>query len=100
MMKNLIFFRKLFLIAQEKRPDALNATQKTPALYNVPFLKINKKLPKMTIFLKWLLRFFFKRFIQERYIAESSGLLRCIQCTRTLLLSSLNNIENFSKFSS
>ena len=33
----------MFLIAQRKRPVALNATQKTPALYKVRFLKKFKK---------------------------------------------------------
>ena len=40
--------RKPFLIAQKKRPDALNVTQKTPALYKVGILKkirIPKKIP-------------------------------------------------------
>ena len=33
------FVRKQFLIAQKKRPNALNATQKTAALYKVWILK-------------------------------------------------------------
>ena len=46
-------FRKLFLIAQKKRPDALNATRKTPALYNVPFLnKIKKNCQKCPFYQK------------------------------------------------
>ena len=52
MMKNLNFFRKPFLIAQKKRPDALNATQKTPALYNVPFLTKSRKTAKNVYFFK------------------------------------------------
>ena len=41
----------------------------------------------------------FSRFIQERYIAESWGLLRCIECTRTLLLSYQNqHSDNFLNF--
>ena len=31
------------LITQKKRPDALNATQKNPAFYNVQFLKKSRK---------------------------------------------------------
>ena len=33
----------MFLMAQKKRPDALNATQKTTAFYNVRFLKKIRK---------------------------------------------------------
>ena len=39
MMEILEMDRKPFLIAQKKRPDALNVTQKTPALYKVGILK-------------------------------------------------------------
>ena len=76
------------LIAQKKRPGALNTTQKSPALCNVPFLnKSLKKLQKMG-FLKKMVNFgSFSWFFQERYIVESWGLLHCIQCMRTLLLS-------------
>ena len=45
-------FWKLFLIAQKKCPDALNATQKTPALHNVPFLKKSRKTAKNAHFFK------------------------------------------------
>ena len=38
----------LILIAQKKRPGALNTTQKTPALCNVLFLNKSKKT-----FKKW-----------------------------------------------
>ena len=40
----------LYLIAQKKHPDGLNATQKTPALYEVRFLKKQEKPPKNPIF--------------------------------------------------
>ena len=36
----------MFLIAQKKRPDALNAMQKTPAPYKVWFLKKSIKTLK------------------------------------------------------
>ena len=36
----------MFLIAQKKRPDTLNATQKTTAFYNVRFLKEIRKTLK------------------------------------------------------
>ena len=36
----------LILIAQKKRPDALNTTQKTPALCNVPFFNKARKTSK------------------------------------------------------
>ena len=35
--------KRCFLIPQKKRPDALNATQKTPTQYKVWFLKKIKK---------------------------------------------------------
>ena len=49
----------MFLIAQKKCLDALNAMQKTPAFYNVRFLKkIKKNLQKLPFFscfdLKWV----------------------------------------------
>ena len=43
MMKNLKIVQKLFWKAQKKCPDALNTTQKTPALYKVGFLKKSRK---------------------------------------------------------
>ena len=50
MMKNLKIVQKLFLIAQKKRPDALNATQSSPALYKLWILrKINKNPQKIAI---------------------------------------------------
>ena len=42
----------LILIAQKKRPDALNTTQKTPALCNVPFLNKARKTSKKWHFWK------------------------------------------------
>ena len=93
-------------ITQKKRPDALNAKQKTPALYNVPLLKKIKKNCQNAHFfskLPFFAVFFFLNllFIQERYIAESWGLLRQIQCIRLLLLSYQNqHLHNFSKFPS
>ena len=80
----------LILIAQKKRPDALNTTQKTPALCNVPFLNKSRKTAKNAIFFKKAFFKGFSSFIEERYIAESWGLSRCIQCIRTLLLSYQN----------
>ena len=41
----------MFLIAQKKRSDALNAMQKTPAVCKVRFLKKNQENPhKILIF--------------------------------------------------
>ena len=60
MMTNLIFFlllQKLFLIAQMKRPDALNATQKPPASNNVWFRKKLRNTSKNDHFLQ----FWFKK---------------------------------------
>ena len=39
-------------MAQKKRPVALNATQKSPALFKVQFLKKKKNLLKIPIFTK------------------------------------------------
>ena len=36
----------MFLIAQKKRPDALNGTQTNPAFYNILFLKKSRKASK------------------------------------------------------
>ena len=62
-MKSIKYGKNMFLIAQKKRPDALNATQKTPAPYKVWFLKNQEKPFKKTHFNqngpKWQ---FFKRF--------------------------------------
>ena len=60
MMKIGKIIKKLFLITQKKRPDALNATQKTPALYNVPFLNKSRKTATNAHFFNNanLLRFF------------------------------------------
>ena len=71
----------LILIAQKKRPGALNTTQKTPALCNVPFLN-KSRTAKIAHFLEVFL-------------------LRYIQYIRTLLLSYQNlHFDNFSKFPS
>ena len=64
-----IFFRKPFLIAQKKCPDALNATQKTPALYNVPFLNKSRKTDKNA--------HFFKNAIFWRFFSIYSGTVHC-----------------------
>ena len=50
--------------------------------------KITKTAKNTHFFKNAIFWSFFSRFIQERYIAESLGLLRCIQCTKTWLLSS------------
>ena len=92
----------LILIAQKKRPGALNTTQKTPAFCNVPFPNESKKNLKQITFKKKMGIFgSFSLFFQERYIVESWGLLRCIQCIRTLLLSYQKQFsEQNSDFSS
>ena len=91
----------LILIAQKKRPGALNTTQKTPALCKVPFLNKYRKPSIKWHFWKKLYFWQFFLIFQERFIVESWGLLRCIQWTRTLLLSYQNqHSDNFSKFSS
>ena len=55
MMTNLNFFCKLFVIAQKKRPDALNATQNSPALKSMVSEKVKKYLqilPFLAVLLK------------------------------------------------
>jgi hypothetical protein len=42
----------LILIAQKKRPDALNTTQKTQAICNVPFLNKSRKTAQNSHFFK------------------------------------------------
>ena len=64
----------LILIAQKKCSDALNTTQKTPALCNIPFLNKARKTLKIGIFEKMGIFGIFSWFIQERYIADSWGL--------------------------
>ena len=49
--------KKLFLIAPKKRPDALNATQQTPALYKERFLKKTRKTFKNYHFLVFFVKF-------------------------------------------
>ena len=79
------------LIAQQKRPDALNTTQNTPALCNVPFPNVSRKTSKKLHFWRKKCLFgSFSWFFQEQYIVESWDLLRCIQCIRTFLLSYQN----------
>ena len=46
----------MFLIAQKKRPDALNAMQKNPAFYKVQFLKKSRKTSKKYNFLAVLFK--------------------------------------------
>ena len=46
MMKICKIVGMLILIAQMKRPDALNTTQKTPAICNLPFLNKSRKTAK------------------------------------------------------
>ena len=102
----------LINIAQKKDFDALNATHRTSALCEVPFLKNQeKKQLKMdifdhfdhfyTFFLFVLFFFIFIFFIQNWYVAESSDFLPWIQCIKPLLLSYLNqHFKNFSNCSS
>ena len=52
--ENMIFILKAVLIAQNKRPGALNSTQNTIALYKVWFLKNQEKTSKNFHF--WLFR--------------------------------------------
>ena len=49
-MKNMKNGQKIFLIAQKKRPNALNAAQKTPAFYKAQFLKKSRKTSKKLSF--------------------------------------------------
>ena len=97
--------QKPILITQKKHPDALNATQKTLALYKVWILKkrgitskntkVKPKTPKKQYFLE-----LFSWFFQKLTFVKSWGLLRCIQCIRTLLLSYQNQLlDNFSESS-
>ena len=52
MVKNLKIVRLLILIVQKKSFDALNATQKTSALYKVPILRKSEKNAKIVHFFK------------------------------------------------
>ena len=93
----------LILIAQKKRPDALNTMQKTPAICNVPFLKKSRKTSKNYLFWQKLQKrpIFqgFSWFFPKPYFEKTWGFLRCIQCIRTLLLSYQNPLsDNFSVF--
>ena len=51
-MQNMKNGHKMFLVAQKKCPDALNATQKTPAFYKVGFLKKSRKLSFLAVLVK------------------------------------------------
>ena len=56
----------MFMTAQKTGPDALNATQKTQAFYEVRFLKKSRKLPKFTSFWPfWLKMGIFMRFFLD-----------------------------------
>ena len=96
--------QKMFLIAQKKRSDALNATQKNPAFYKVWFLKKMKKILQNDHFwLFWLKMgtlWGFTWFFQKSYFVQTWNFLRCIQCIRTLILSYQKHIlATFSDFS-
>jgi hypothetical protein len=57
----------LILIAQNKRLDALNATQNTAVLCKVPFLKKSRNSAKKAFFIqkKPFFAVFFKRFFKN-----------------------------------
>ena len=94
----------LILIAQKKRPDALNAAQKTSGLSKVRFWrKKSRKTLKNWHFLQFLPKtvifWGFSWFFQKPYIIKRWGFLHCIQCIRTLLLSYQNPLsDNFFCF--
>ena len=73
------------------RLDALNATQLTPALNKVWFLKKSKiTLTNYHVLPFWSKILFFESFLgffQKREIIRSRGFLRCVQCIKTLLMS-------------
>ena len=67
MEKNGKIVQQRILIAQKKRPDALNATQKTSALSKVSFLKKSRKtLKKCCFWPKLQKRPIFLYFFQDR----------------------------------
>ena len=86
----------MFFIAQKKRPDAVKATRKTQALYNVQFLKelgITSNNTKNGNFLRFFLIF------SETFFFKRLGFLRCVQCLKMLLLSYQKNFRTiFQKF--
>jgi hypothetical protein len=95
----------LFLIAQIKRFGTLNATQKTAALYDAPFLKKSGKnclkIVKIAFFAKnGQFLSVFPDFFKEPCFAEGCGFLHCVQCPKTLNLSfKKQHLELFSNFS-
>ena len=86
----------LVLIAQKKRPGALNGTQKTIGLCQVLLLRKSRKTLKNTIFTKmpgfgtfWC---FFLIFSVTLLSKDLWNFFCCIQCPKTLLLSYQNQI--------
>ena len=75
------------LIAQMKRFDALITTQKTPALWEVPFRKKSRKTAQNDHFSKMTIFGSFSWFFKKWDLAESWGFLRCNWCIKTLHLS-------------
>ena len=79
--------------------------RKTPQLFaKYHFWKKQEKLPKSpkkcAIWKKTGIFGVFSWFFQKRYFAKSCGLLRCIQCIKTLILSYQNQqSDNFFDFS-
>ena len=79
MMKIMKIVRRLHFIAQKKRPDALNATQKIPDPYKVWFLKKSRKTckknpsllfwSKIVVFFKVFLNFLRNRTMYTMYTA-------------------------------
>ena len=70
-----------------KRFDALITTQKTSALYKVPFLKKSRKTVKKGHFWKNGIFCGCSWFFRKWDFAESLGFLRCNQCIKTVHLS-------------
>ena len=90
MIKNLKNVLKLFLIAQKKRPEALNAIQKKPSSLQGMVSKKNKKNPKIPILIKTAQSGNFLRVVltfSETLACKDLVFLPCIQCIRALLLS-------------
>ena len=87
--------QKLYLIAQNKDPNALNATPKTPALYIVCFFVFfkSRKIVKNGIFQG------FSWFFQTTITWKELEFLRLIQCIKTILLSyQIQLLDDFSYF--
>ena len=94
----------LILIAQKKRLGSLNATQKTIGLCQVLFLRKSRKtskkfkLPIKCQFLDILVVFL--DFLSNGTGQRPMIFLRCVQCTKTLLLRYQNqHSEKISDFS-